>query len=171
MLVGTYKSICILNISQIVVHIVQFLESNWRWQLKYVPTFQAEVYCQSPLYCISEIPARPTAQTHLHQWWGTIVIIRNDRPPIPLDTYSNSRTTMRVCFKVNKLLLMPNLRRPVNNASSRNYLNACKCIRYDLFAGPSHCLARYMLCNYAVSITVDSTGSIQTIDCTIKHCF
>lgn len=66
---------------------------------------------------------------------------------------------------------MPNLRRPVNNASSRNYLNACKCIRYDLFAGPSHCLARYMLCNYAVSITVDSTGSIQTIDCTIKRCF
>lgn len=119
-------------------------------------------------HCVSdsEIPARLAARTHLHQWWGTIAIIRNHRPPSPHDTYSNSRTTMRVYFKVNKLSLMPNLRRPVNNASSRNYLNACKCIRYDLFAGPSHCLARYMLCNYAVSITVDSTGSIRTIDWT-----
>lgn len=35
---------------------------------------------------------------------------------------------MQAYFKDNKLLQMPNLRRPVNNAHSHNYLNACNCV-------------------------------------------
>lgn len=32
---------------------------------------------------------------------------------------------------------MPNLRRPVNNARSRNYLNACNCVvDYDTISAP-----------------------------------
>lgn len=118
-----------------------------------------------------EAAAPPGLRRTCVQWWRTIAIIRDHRPPSLHATYSNSATTMRVRFKVNKLSLMPNLRRPANNASSRNYLNACNCVRYDLFAVPSHCLTRYMRRNYSVSITADSRDSIRTIDRAIKHSF
>lgn len=69
---------------------------------------------------------------------------------------------------------MPNLRRPVNNARSRNYLNACNCVvDYDtISARPTlyeynqrHCLTR--LARYdtrsaiIVSITVDSVKFVS----------
>lgn len=81
---------------------------------------------------------------------------------------------MRVDLKVNKLSLMPNLRRLVNNGGSRNYLNACNCERYDLrlpanvIVSPdtSTCSAITL---YRLQLT--QSTPIQTFDCAIKHCF
>lgn len=70
---------------------------------------------------------------------------------------------MRVDLKVNKLSLMPNLRRLVNNGGSRNYLNACNCERYDL-RSPANVIvspdtSTCSAITYTVSITADSVDS------------
>lgn len=59
---------------------------------------------------------------------------------------------------------MPNLRRPVNNARSRNYLNACNCVLdYDTISTlPSDSNVIVSLDTRSaiiVSITADSLGS------------
>lgn len=120
---------------------------------------------------VSREAATPPA--HLRSMMENIAIIRDHRrPPSPHATYSNSCTTMRVYFKVNKLSLMPNLRRPVNNASSRNYLNACNWRRYDLLRRPtslSHPI-RYMpaITLYRLQLT---QPTIRRIDCAYKTLF
>lgn len=112
------------------------------------------------------------APAHRGQWWRTIAIIRAYRAytlNIQIDAM-----TMRVDLKVNKLSLMPNLCRPVNNGGSRNYLNACNCERYNLrlpanvIVSPdtSTCSAITL---YRLQLT--QATPIQTIDCAIKHCF
>lgn len=71
---------------------------------------------------------------------------------------------------------MPNLRRPVNNACSRNYLNACNCVvDCDTISAPLAesdpvFVSLDTNCAIIVSITVNSRQfRFERLTATIKH--
>lgn len=72
---------------------------------------------------------------------------------------------------------MPNLRRPVNNACSRNYLNACNCVvDYDTISAPLHWPSPVHSLSHSIHalqllyrLLLTQTISFRAIDCDHKH--